>query len=60
VHENERTWPLQETPLDGVQTFRGKGHLLAQGQTAKEGVGRKREVENVSVLDVAVTDVTEA
>lgn len=34
-HENERTWPLRETPLEGVRTFRGKGHLLSQGQTAE-------------------------
>jgi hypothetical protein len=61
-HENEGTWPLRETPLESVQTFRGKGHLLAQGQTADQGVGKKREVKNVSVfgLGVIVTDVTEA
>ena len=34
-HENKPTWPLRETPLEGVQTFRGKGHLLSQGQTAE-------------------------
>jgi hypothetical protein len=44
-YENEHTWPLRETPLEGVPTIRGKGHLLAQGQTTEEGVGRKREVK---------------
>jgi hypothetical protein len=50
-------------PLESVQTFRGKGHLLDQGQTADEideGVGKKREVKNVSIFCVTVTDVTEA
>jgi hypothetical protein len=52
-HANEGAWPLRETPLESVQTFRGKGHLLAQGQTADEGVDKKREVKNVSVFGVS-------
>ena len=44
-HENEGTWPLQETPLESVETFRGKGDLLAQGQTDDKGVDKKREVK---------------
>ena len=52
-HANEGTWPLRETPLESVQTFRGKGHLLAEGQTADKGVDEKREVKNVSVFGVS-------
>ena len=50
---NEGTWPLRETPLESVQAFRAKGHLLAEGQTADKGVDEKREVENVSVFGVS-------